>query len=155
MNQPAMSAIPSAAPGQSPGRIQWRSNDRYANQSTAYLLQRLEDYAGMVLPATNLHGNLDPALARRLNATVYFPRPGKRERARLWENALAGQFKLPDGWSPDKLAEYDLSGAEIVSIVRCLALTACKSGNFSPEACFLLEELERERPEHGFKKGLA
>ena len=123
------------------------ANDRYANQNTAYLLQRLEDYAGMVVLASNLRDNLDPALSRRLDAVVYFPRPDRGERERIWEKTLAGQFRMPPGYNPADLAAHDLSGGEIINIVRRLALLACKNGNFSPDARTVAEVLEQVRPE--------
>ena len=41
------------------------SNDRHANQEVAYLLQRIEDFPGMVILATNLRSNIDEAFSRR------------------------------------------------------------------------------------------
>jgi len=53
------------------------SHDRYANVEVAWLLQRLEQYAGLVILATNRKQNIDPAFLRRLAAVVSFPVPRK------------------------------------------------------------------------------
>ncbi len=49
------------------------SKDRYANQEVADLLQRIEDFPGIVILATNLKSNLDEAFARRFQSMIYFP----------------------------------------------------------------------------------
>lgn len=49
------------------------ADDRYANMDVTYLLQRIEDYAGLVILATNIKENLDPAFARRFQYFVEFP----------------------------------------------------------------------------------
>lgn len=48
------------------------SHDRYANQEVSYLLQRMEDYSGLAILATNMKGNIDPAFTRRFNSIVRF-----------------------------------------------------------------------------------
>ena len=56
------------------------AHDRYANQEVAYLLQRIEDYPGLVVLSTNLKANLDEAFARRFQTVVRFkmPNPDKK-----------------------------------------------------------------------------
>ena len=53
------------------------AHDRYANIETAYLLQKMEEYAGVVVLATNLKMNLDEAFLRRLHFVIDFPMPGR------------------------------------------------------------------------------
>ncbi len=60
------------------------AHDRYANLETAYLLARLERSEGLVILATNLRSNVDPAFTRRLEAVVTFEEPGLAERLALW-----------------------------------------------------------------------
>jgi SpoVK/Ycf46/Vps4 family AAA+-type ATPase len=60
------------------------SHDRYANVEISYLLQKMEEYEGMVILATNLRKNMDDAFVRRMHFTVEFPFPGERERHRIW-----------------------------------------------------------------------
>jgi len=51
------------------------SHDRYANQEVTYVLQRMEEYSGLSILATNFKESVDPAFIRRLDAVVYFPKP--------------------------------------------------------------------------------
>ena len=101
------------------------SNDRYANQEVSYLLQRLEDFPGIVILATNLKGNIDDAFARRFQSLVYFPMPDVEQRHRLWTTMLNGRARLADGVDLHQLAEaYELSGGAITNIVRFGAISA-------------------------------
>src|SRR6202012_489898 len=73
------------------------SNDRHANQQTAYLLQRIEDFPGIVILATNLKANMDDAFTRRFQAMIHFNMPTAEERYQLWNNAFSETCTLhPD-----------------------------------------------------------
>ncbi len=61
------------------------AHDRYANIEISYLLQRMEEYDGMVILATNLRKNLDDAFVRRMHFTVEFPFPDEAHRRRIWQ----------------------------------------------------------------------
>ena len=56
------------------------SKDKFANQQTAYLLQRIEDYDGLVILATNLKPNIDRAFSRRIQSQINFSVPEYFER---------------------------------------------------------------------------
>jgi hypothetical protein len=99
-----------------------RGADRYANLEVGYLLQRLERYEGLVILASNLRANLDPAFTRRFHHVVHFPRPGEAERRRLWEIALAPPVLVGEAVDLDVIAALDLTGASIAAIVRSAAL---------------------------------
>ena len=49
------------------------AHDKYANQEVAYLLQRIENYNGIVILATNMKNNIDEAFTRRLQSIIHFP----------------------------------------------------------------------------------
>jgi SpoVK/Ycf46/Vps4 family AAA+-type ATPase len=51
------------------------AHDRYANQEISYLLQRIEDYPGVVILATNMKSNIDDAFTRRFQAMIHFEIP--------------------------------------------------------------------------------
>lgn len=93
------------------------ANDRYANQETAYLLQRVEDYPGLIVLASNLKNNMDAAFRRRFNAIIHFPAPGLEERMCLWKNALPDTFSY-DFDIREVAAGYELSGAAIVNVIH-------------------------------------
>ncbi|MDR0892053.1 MAG: ATP-binding protein, partial [Mediterranea sp.] len=122
------------------------SNDRHANQEVAYLLQRIEDFPGTVILATNLRTNIDEAFARRFQSVVYFPMPTEELRAELWRNML------PASWLPDKgqtliaqAAKTELSGGSIANVVRRCALRMIRSGTTTLSSELLEEALSKER----------
>lgn len=103
------------------------SNDRYANQEVSYLLQRVEDFPGVVILATNLKANIDEAFARRFQSLVYFAMPDAEQRLLLWQGALNDSSRLADDVDLKSLSErYELSGGAITNVVRYGAINALK-----------------------------
>lgn len=101
------------------------SNDRYANQQVSYLLQRIEDFPRVIILATNLKTNIDKAFLRRFQSIVAFTKPDKKRRYQLWENSLSSQIPREEGLDLTILAEnYDLTGGEIINVVRHAVLAA-------------------------------
>lgn len=98
------------------------SNDRHANQEVAFLLQRIEDFPGTVILATNLKSNIDEAFLRRFQGMVYFPIPDEEARELLWRQMM------PAGWLEEEnaflreAAKAELSGGAIANVVRSCAL---------------------------------
>jgi len=108
------------------------SNDRHANQEVAYLLQRVEDFPGVVILATNLKANLDEAFSRRFQSMIYFAMPGPEQRRQLWRNAFSDKtvFETVLKQKFDEIAaKYELAGGAIINIVRYCSLMAIKRGN--------------------------
>jgi hypothetical protein len=104
------------------------ARDRYANIEVAYLLQRMEQFGGVALLATNLQGNLDTAFKRRFDAIVAYESPDATARRRLWERHL-----WPDGGVGGVVADVDLdalaatweiSGGDIRNAVLSAAFAA-------------------------------
>lgn len=105
------------------------ANDRHANQEVAYLLQRVEDFPGTVILATNLKGNIDEAFARRFQSVVHFPMPDADQRLRLWEGLLRPTGRLEAGVDLRELAErHELAGGAIANVARFAALHALQAG---------------------------
>jgi AAA+ superfamily predicted ATPase len=105
------------------------ANDRYANQEVSYLLQRIEDYRGLVVLASNLKSNLDEAFTRRFQSMIYFGMPGQKERAQLWRKILPEPPALDPAVDIEALAtEFELTGGDIVNVVHHALLTACRRG---------------------------
>jgi SpoVK/Ycf46/Vps4 family AAA+-type ATPase len=115
-------------------RIQVKdSHDRFANIEIDYLLQRIEQFDGIAILATNRKNDLDAAFLRRLRFVVDFLNPDKRERRILWEKSLPAC--APDGeritedLDFDVLAEeMDLNGAQIKAISLGAAFLARGAG---------------------------
>ncbi len=126
------------------------SNDRYANQEVSYLLQRVEDFPGNVILATNLKGNIDEAFARRFQSLVHFPMPDAEQRARLWQ----GMLRAPARMAPDvdlaRLAEaHELSGGAIANVARHAAITALSAGRDAITAADLQQGVVKELRKEG------
>jgi hypothetical protein len=95
------------------------SNDRYANQEVSYLLQRVEDYSGMAILASNFKTNIDQAFIRRFNSIVYFPFPKQEERLQLWKSFIPEKVKLAGDVNLKAVADkYELTGAHVVNVVN-------------------------------------
>ena len=105
------------------------AHDRYANIEIAYLLQKMEQFDGLAVLATNLKQNLDDAFARRLTFTLNFPFPEQPERERLWRALwppLAPKADDVDlGWFA---REFRLSGGNIRNTVLAAAHLAAADG---------------------------
>jgi SpoVK/Ycf46/Vps4 family AAA+-type ATPase len=101
------------------------AHDRYANVEVAYLLQRMEAFDGIVILATNLRSNVDPAFARRLDALVDFPMPDAPHRRRIWDQALVGGVPREQGLDLDFCAAaFELAGGNIRNIALAAAYLA-------------------------------
>ncbi len=126
------------------------ANDRYANQEVAYLLQRIEDFPGVVILATNIKANIDDAFARRFQSLVYFSMPDPDERGRLWRAALNGRCKVMADVSPQQLAEeYELSGGGITNVIRYGALCALRSERGAISHADLVAGISKELRKEG------
>lgn len=103
------------------------SNDMFANQQVSYLLQRIEDFNGVIVLSTNLKSNMDTAFLRRFESIIYFKVPDVKEREILWQKGFSDQSQLEEKISIPELAEkYELTGATIMNIVRFASLMAIK-----------------------------
>jgi len=103
------------------------SHDRYANIEVNYLLQRMENYSGVAILATNMKGALDPAFIRRLRFIVPFNFPSPAERQILWEKALPAD--TPAGEIDHaRLARLSLTGASIRNVALNAAFLAADAG---------------------------
>lgn len=107
------------------------SNDRHANQEVAYLLQRIEDFPGMVILATNLRSNIDEAFSRRFQSVIYFPMPTEELRAEIWRKMLKGWPEDVDEDLITMAARTELSGGSIANVVRRCALATVNQKNQS------------------------
>jgi hypothetical protein len=110
------------------------AHDRFANIEVDYLLQRMEQFDGVAVLATNRKGDLDTGFTRRLRFTIDFAPPTVEERERLWRWALEdsvdaeGRALVGDvDWSA-LAREIDLTGAGIKSAALAAAFLARTAG---------------------------
>ncbi|MDB5033878.1 MAG: ATPase [Chlorobi bacterium] len=115
------------------------SHDRYANQEISFLLQRIEEFNGVVILASNFKSNIDDAFIRRFHSVVYFPMPKQAERRRIWQNAFSAKAVLEPRIDLARLAEkYEVSGGTVMNVVRYSSLKALSRN----DATIFLEDME-------------
>lgn len=105
------------------------AHDRYSNIEIGYLLQKMEEYDGIAILATNLRQNMDESFCRRLQVIVDFPFPSEEYREQIW--AVIFPFESPLGKDVDfrTLArEIKLSGGSIKNIALAAAFSAAADG---------------------------
>jgi ATP-dependent 26S proteasome regulatory subunit len=99
------------------------SHDRYANIEVNYLLQRMEDYRGLAILATNRKSSLDHAFLRRLRFLVDFPFPRADSRQLIWQKVFPVQAGV-DGIDYKALARLEITGGNIRNIALNAAFLA-------------------------------
>jgi SpoVK/Ycf46/Vps4 family AAA+-type ATPase len=126
------------------------AHDRYANQEVAYLLQRVEDFPGVVILATNLKANIDEAFGRRFQSMIFFPMPSPAERLRLWQGAFADPRRVDDSVDFEQLAvECEMSGGAVVNVLRYATLRALRRGSPRVGMNDIRQGIRREFRKHG------
>lgn len=100
------------------------AHDKYANQEVSYLLQRIEDFNGLIILATNMRSNIDDAFMRRFNGILRFSVPDARERSLIWRKSFPADIvyrNRADGEEidlPEQIKKYELSGGSIINAVH-------------------------------------
>ncbi len=101
------------------------AKDRWANIEVNFLLQRVEEYTGVVVLASNLRQNIDEAFLRRIHIIVDFPSPDAALRARIWTGTFPAGVEHPSDEDIRALAErFRLPGGSIRNVVLDAAFRA-------------------------------
>lgn len=121
------------------------AHDKYANQEVSYLLQRVEDFPGLIILASNYKSNIDQAFVRRFNAIIHFPMPGISERHEIWKAAVPSKAELAKDVDLFSLAgKYELSGSAIVSVIHYASLQTIYRNSNMLLKHDLIEGIKRE-----------
>jgi SpoVK/Ycf46/Vps4 family AAA+-type ATPase len=105
------------------------AHDRYANIETSYLLQKMEEYEGIVILATNLRENMDEAFTRRLRFIVEFPFPDEASRLQIWQSHFPQAAPLSEEIDFAYLSrQFKIAGGSIKNIVLNSAFLAAQNG---------------------------
>jgi SpoVK/Ycf46/Vps4 family AAA+-type ATPase len=106
------------------------AHDHYANVEVAYLLQKMEEYEGIVILATNYRKNMDDAFTRRMHHIVEFPFPDPEYRERIWTTLLPPEAPLDSGVDFRFLArQFELAGGNIRNIILAAAFFAAEENS--------------------------
>jgi AAA+ superfamily predicted ATPase len=126
------------------------SHDRYANLEISYLLQKMEEFEGLAILATNLHSNMDDAFTRRLAFTVHFPFPSETERLKIWRVVWPEQTPLAAEADFATLArDFKLSGGNIKNVALSAAYGAAATQSERITIDHIRHALRREYQKFG------
>ncbi|HZF20333.1 MAG TPA: ATP-binding protein [Burkholderiales bacterium] len=105
------------------------AHDRYANIETSYLLQKMEEYEGVAILASNLRENMDQAFVRRLRFIIEFPFPDEASRLRIWRTHFPESAPVSDDLDYGFLArQFQIAGGNIKNVVLNAAFLAADDG---------------------------
>lgn len=103
------------------------AHDRYANIEVAYLLQKMEEYEGIVILATNFRKNIDDAFTRRIHYVVEFPFPEAQYRELIWRSLMPASAPVAEDVDFGFLArQFELAGGNIRNVALVAALLAAQ-----------------------------
>jgi AAA+ superfamily predicted ATPase len=126
------------------------AHDKYANQEVSYLLQRVEDFDGLVILATNMKNNIDDAFIRRFNAIVKFSMPDDNERMEIWRKCFPANIRFEEDKDiPQLVKRYELSGGNITNIVQYACLKAIEKKGETIYLQDVLSGIKREMHKEG------
>lgn len=110
------------------------SHDRYANIEINYLLQKIEEYEGIVILASNFCNNIDEAFLRRMHFKIEFPLPDEKLREKIWRNIFPKETPVQENLDFNFLSKFKLTGGNIKNIALNSAfLAAGNSGEVKME----------------------
>jgi hypothetical protein len=126
------------------------SHDRYANQEISFLLQRIEDFKGVVILASNFKSNIDDSFIRRFQSVIRFTIPKSNERQRIWANAFSTRARLEKSINLARIAsQYEVSGGTIMNVVRYASLRSVSRDS----DIILLDDIEEGLRREKLKEG--
>lgn len=90
------------------------SHDKYSNMEIAFLLQKMEEYEGISILATNYLQNFDSAFRRRISDIIDFPLPDQALRRQMWQSMIPARMPISDEIDFDFLSrQFEISGSMI------------------------------------------
>jgi len=121
------------------------SADKMHNQMQNIFLEQLEKFDGILIATTNLLETLDKAFSRRFDYKIKFEKPTLKERKKLWELKLPKNADFEEDFDVNKLAKYELTGAQIELIIKNTALKVAIRKNPVFKVKDFIEEIEKEK----------
>lgn len=126
------------------------SHDRYANQEVSFLLQRMEDFDGLVILCSNFKKNIDEAFFRRFQLILDFDIPDARHRLILWKKSKTKEFEYDTDVDVEQLAEqHELSAASIINVLHYCVLKCLRRNDNIIRNSDILAGLRMEKIKEG------
>ena len=110
--------------------------DKMHNQMQNIFLEQIEKFSGVIIATTNFLESLDTAFSRRFEYKIEFKKPDYKDRLQIWQRALPKNASFDAEFSVENLANYELSGAQIIMVVKNTALKAA----ISKDGIFLMKD---------------
>lgn len=126
------------------------AKDKYANTEVSYILQRMEEYDGIVILATNYKKNIDEAFMRRIRYLVEFTLPVEEIRRQIWKSSFAPEVPLEDVDFDYLARQFEFAGGNIKNIVLNAVFKAA-SENKPVGMMHILESIRVENLKMGKK----
>ncbi|MDE7273910.1 MAG: ATP-binding protein [Lachnospiraceae bacterium] len=98
--------------------------DRYANMEVSYILQRIEQFDGIVILATNLYNNIDKAFLRRMKYVLKYQSPDAAMRRSIWEDCLPPELPREELDIDYLSKQFDFTGGIIKNVVYAACVMA-------------------------------
>ncbi|MBD5532867.1 MAG: ATP-binding protein [Lachnospiraceae bacterium] len=128
------------------------SNDKYSNMEIAFLLQKMEEYDGVSILATNYLQNFDNAFRRRVSDIISFPMPDADMRLKMWQSMIPSKLPISDEIDFCFLAEqFELSGSMIKNTLIYASFLAAEAESPILTMELILKGLSHELEKSGKK----
>lgn len=128
------------------------SHDKYSNMEAAFMLQKMEEYTGVVILATNYLQNIDEAFKRRLTGIIEFPFPDVLHRSLLWRSVIPSALPLGEDVDLDFLAAgFEMSGSQIKNSILNAAFLAAGEDSEAVTMRHVLRSVRKELAKSGKK----
>lgn len=119
-------------------------SDKMHNQMQNIFLEQIEKFSGVLIATTNFLESLDSAFSRRFDYKIEFKKPNYEERVQIFKKYLPKNASFEDNFDLENLARYELSGAQIIMIIKNAALKAAISKDGIFKQVYFIESIEKE-----------
>ncbi|HFF9241234.1 TPA: AAA family ATPase [Campylobacter jejuni] len=119
-------------------------SDKMHNQMQNIFLEQIERFSGVIIATTNFLESLDSAFSRRFDYKIEFKKPDFKDRLKIWEKFLPKKALFEKDFDINILSKYELSGAQILMVVKNTALKVAvsKDGVFKMQD--FIESIQKE-----------
>ena len=118
--------------------------DKMHNQMQNIFLEQIEKFDGVIIATTNFLESLDSAFSRRFDYKIEFKKPDFEDRLKIWDKFLPKNAKFDKEFDKNILAKYELSGAQILLVIKNTALKAAISKDGIFKMRDFLDSIEKE-----------
>ncbi|MBM0636821.1 ATP-binding protein [Campylobacter sp. VicNov18] len=119
-------------------------SDKMHNQMQNIFLDQIEHFSGVIIATTNFLESLDSAFSRRFDYKIEFKKPDFKDRLKMWEKFLPKKALFEKAFDINILANYELSGAQILMVIKNTALKIAVSEDGIFKMQDFVESIQKE-----------